>query len=294
MTIGRCVRSALAQTHGNIEIIVVDDGSCDGTAQVLEQFGKQIVVLQQKNSGPSLARNLGASMAHGEILAFLDSDDEWLPEKIERQVDMMQAHGPSLPCCICNAAYSDGSSFSPRTSFSLASLRLPYENAILENPISVLMNTFLLFNQAAAIRRESFEHVGGFDASLRLLEDYELSLRLATLGPWGLLREPLVIKHEDTVGIGVTAMKDELSHLDAKEIVFKCILSKPMLQQPSIQGPIAAELRLVRRHQGIHRWMLKVPLTLRLGGRVVLFIDRIRKAVARRMPSAARPRMRQA
>lgn len=294
LTIARSVSSALAQTYDNIEVIVVDDGSSDGTLEALGEFGNQILVLQQENGGPSLARNFGASKARGAILAFLDSDDEWLPDKIEKQVHMMQAYGPSMTCCICNASYTDGSEPSAQTSFALAGLTIPYEHAVLENPIVVLTTTFLLFNQVAAIRCEAFEQVGGFDANLRLMEDYELSLRLATLGPWGILREPLVLKHEETSGIGVTAMKDELEHLTAQEAVFGCILAHPQLQQRSIRNPIAAELRRTRRQQSLHRWMLKAPPSLRLVGGTVLFLDRITKAVARRLPGAPRPRMRQA
>jgi glycosyltransferase involved in cell wall biosynthesis len=293
-TIARSVNSALAQTYGNIEVIVVDDGSRDGTVQTLRQFGNQILVLQQENGGPSLARNLGASRARGAVLAFLDSDDEWLPDKIEKQVRMMQAYGPSMPCCICNAAYTDGHEPSGRTSFALAGLATPFERAILENPLAVLTTTFLLFNQVAAIRREAFEQVGGFNAKLRLMEDYELSLRLATLGPWGVLREPLVLKHEDTEGIGVATMKDELKHLAAQENVFECILANPQLQQPAIRDPIAAELRRARRQQSVHRWMLGAPRPLRLAGGAILFLDRISKAVARRVTDAPLPCIRQA
>jgi glycosyltransferase involved in cell wall biosynthesis len=293
LTIARAVRSALAQTYGNMEVIVVDDGSVDGTVQALRQFGKQIGVLQQENGGPSLARNFGASKARGSILAFLDSDDEWLPDKIEKQVSLMQAYGPSMPCCICNAIYTHGRNITTESSFELAGLNTPYENAILENPVAVLMTTFLLFNQVAAIRREAFEQVGGFATTLRLLEDYELSLRLATLGSWGVLREPLVLKHEDTLGIGVTAMKDKLRHLAARETVCEFILANPSLQQPSIRVPMTANLRQVRQQQTVHRWMLKAPRPLRMVGKAVLFLDRISMAVARRLPGEHHPRMRQ-
>ena len=294
LTIVRAVRSALAQTYGNIEVIIVDDGSRDGTAQVLRQFGKEVVVLHQENGGPSLARNFGASKARGSILAFLDSDDEWLPSKIEKQVGMMLAYGPSMPCCICNAKYTYGRDYSTRTSFGLAGLTTPYANTILENPVAVLMNTFLLFNQVAAIRREAFEELGGFASTLRLLEDYELSLRLATLGPWGVLREPLVLKHEETLGIGVTVTKDEVRHLAATETALNYILANPYLQRPSIRVPLTANLRQVRRHQSVHRWMLNAPRPLRMAGHAVFFFDRICKAVARRLPGTHRPRMRQA
>jgi glycosyltransferase involved in cell wall biosynthesis len=298
LTIARSVSSALAQTYGNIEVIVVDDGSSDGTVKALRQFGNRILVLHQKNGGPSLARNFGASKARGVILAFLDSDDEWLPDKIDSQVRMMEAFGPSMPCCICNASYTEGQGLSAQTSFSLAGFTTPYEDAVLENPISVLTTTFLLFNQVAAIRREAFELVGGFNDNLRLMEDYELSLRLATLGPWGILREPLVLKHEDTLGIGVSAMKDELRHLAAQVDVFKCILANPQLQRRSIRDPIAAELRHSLRQLSVHRWMLKSPRPLRLAGRAILFLDRLFKAMARRRPgatlSADAPRMKPA
>ena len=294
LTIARSVSSALAQTYSNIEVIVVDDGSCDGTIEALEPFGNRIVVLQQENGGPSLARNLGASKASGTILAFLDSDDEWLPDKIEKQVHLMQAYAPSVPCCVCNASYTDGRKPSARTSFAVAGLETPFERAILENPIAVLTTTFLLFNQVAAIRRDAFEQVGGFNAKLRLMEDFELSLRLATLGPWGVLREPLVLKHEDTVGIGVTAMKDELKHLAAQETVFECILANPRLQHRSIQAPIAAALGRARRQQSVHRWMLSAPRPLRMAGRATLLLDRMSKAVSRRMSDVPRPQMRQA
>lgn len=286
-TVARSVRSALSQTYGNLEVIVVDDGSSDGTVEALEQFEGQIMILRQANGGPSLARNFGASKARGAILAFLDSDDEWLPDKIEKQVHMMLAYGPTMPCCVCNASYTDGRETPARTSFELAGLNSPFEVAILENPVAVITSTFLLFNQAAAIRREAFERVGGYDEKLRLLEDYELSLRLATLGPWGLLREPLVLKNEDTAGIGVTAMQDELKHLAAQETVLERILTNPELQQPAIRNPIAAKLRRARRHQSVHRWMLNAARPLRGAGRAILLLDRIHLALARRTPGMA-------
>lgn len=290
-TIARSVNSALAQTYANLEVIVVDDGSSDGTLEALRAFEGRIEVFRQANGGPSMARNLGASKARGEILAFLDSDDEWLPGKIEAQVLLMQAFGPAMPCCICNALYPDGDGASARTSFKLAGLSSPFDVAVLNNPAEVLASTFVLFNQVAAIRREAFDRVGGFDEKLRLLEDYELSLRLATLGPWGLLRESLVLKHDDTEGIGVTAMKDELKHLAAQEVVLQSILANPRLQQEAIRAPIAAKLRRARRHQAVHRGMLDGSQFARLVGHTTLLLDRIVGAVERRTPGAVRPRI---
>jgi glycosyltransferase involved in cell wall biosynthesis len=293
-TIARAVTSALEQSYANLEVIVVDDGSQDGTLDALEQFGNRISVFTQPNGGPSRARNLGASKSSGTILAFLDSDDEWLPHKIEKQVSMMQAYGRSMPCCVCNARYGDIDRPDTHTSFELAGLSVPYETAILENPVQMLTGTFLLFNQVAAIRREVFEQVGGFNERLRLMEDYDVSLRIATHGHWGVLRDTLVIKHEDTAGIGVSAMQDEFVHLAAQEAVFTAILSHPQLQDRCIQNPINVELRRAKRRQAVHRWMQGAPRSLRFGGRAVLALDAGLKSLSRRLQITQRARLRQA
>ena len=80
------IESALAQTASDIEIIVVDDGSTDGSQEVIESYGEQIRAVYQQNQGVSAARNHGASLSSGEFVAFLDADDAWLPVKIERQL----------------------------------------------------------------------------------------------------------------------------------------------------------------------------------------------------------------
>ncbi|RYD30434.1 MAG: glycosyltransferase family 2 protein, partial [Verrucomicrobiaceae bacterium] len=82
-TIARAVDSVLAQTYPDIELIIADDGSSDGTCESLAGYGDRLRIVRQANSGPSAARNLGARAARGEILSFLDSDDSWLPDKIQ-------------------------------------------------------------------------------------------------------------------------------------------------------------------------------------------------------------------
>ena len=86
-TVRNAIDSVLQQTYKNIEIIVIDDGSSDNTAQVLESYRNKVQIIQQENAGPSVARNRGIEIANGDIFCFLDSDDLWLPTKIERQVN---------------------------------------------------------------------------------------------------------------------------------------------------------------------------------------------------------------
>jgi len=92
------VQSVLDQTYEPLEIIVVDDGSTDNTRDVLEPFMDRITLLKQENKGVSAARNLGIKNARGEFIAFLDSDDLWLPDKTACQIDFFKANPKAIIC----------------------------------------------------------------------------------------------------------------------------------------------------------------------------------------------------
>ena len=187
--------NVLQQTYSNTEIIVVDDGSVDDTQSRLRKYHDRIRVVSQANAGPAAARNRGVAVSKGEIIAFQDSDDLWKPTKVERQVALLDRVDESVPCCLCSTAMRivDGR---PVTSFDISLISPPYEESIWLNPVEILATRFVLFNQAVAIRRKAWNRLGGFDESLRYLEDYDLPLRLAFDGPWALINEALVIYRE--------------------------------------------------------------------------------------------------
>lgn len=193
------IDNVFQQTYSNFELIVVDDGSTDDTQSRLRQYGNRIRVVTQDNAGPAVARNRGVEVAHGEIIAFQDSDDLWKPSKLRRQVSLLEKAGRSVPCCLSNVLMRvvEGKEF---TSFGTSLIVPRYEEGIWLNVQEVLATRFVLFNQAVAIWRESFEKTGGFDENLKYLEDYDLPLRLALEGPWAIIREPLVIYREGTEG----------------------------------------------------------------------------------------------
>lgn len=182
---GRAIDSVLAQTRPVEEIIVVDDGSTDGTDEYLaDRYGKRILYLRQDNAGVSAARNRGLAMARGLYLALLDSDDEWLPEKTELQVAFLESR-PDIGLVLCNVyrMNPDGSQidvFDRRRQIPEdgQALRWVLRDPALA-PLSVLM------------RREVYEDVGGFDEGLRTAEDLEFHLRVAARWPIGVVAQPL-------------------------------------------------------------------------------------------------------
>jgi glycosyltransferase involved in cell wall biosynthesis len=188
--IERTIADVRKQTYPNLQIVIVDDGSADDTQARLMLYGNRITVVRQENGGAASARNRGIRESRGEIIAFQDSDDEWHPTKIARQVELLQKLGPSVPCCFCNAVFR--SETGPETlTFNIGMLRTPHEEGLWLNPAEILATRCLFFNQVVAVRRNALEKVGGFNSRLRYLEEWDLALKLSLLGPWAFIREPL-------------------------------------------------------------------------------------------------------
>ncbi len=289
-TIGDAVESVLAQTYSELEVIVVDDGSSDSTDAVLAKFGDSIRIVKQANAGPSAARNHGVQISRGEIMSFLDSDDTWKPEKISEQASLMAAAGNDMCCCVCNSDIIGLSGEPAGNSFSLAGLNVGIERGEWLNPGEVLATRFLLFNQVVAIRRVAFDQVNGFNQSLRILEDYELAMKLSAVGRWGIISKPLVNKRNDTDGIGVACMKDTLKHISTCAEVIAGILAADhglsdsarfQLQQSLDQ--IRLELRAEHARQGG-----AVTGQLFAGGLKAMM--KIKKVVRRVSPSWPQPK----
>jgi glycosyltransferase involved in cell wall biosynthesis len=253
--VGKAIESVLGQTYKSIEVIVVDDGSTDDTQHVLRQFGNRIRVIYQDNAGPGAARNRGIAAARGEIVAFLDSDDIWLPTKIERQIEVLQGLGESVPCCLCSAElrFTDRPTM---TSFQSALLGPKDEEGIWLNVPEVLTNRFVLFNQMAAVRRSALEKVGGFNEGLRFLEDYDLALRLSLLGPFAYIRESLVVWNQGSEGSLSAEADRRVIHLREIEVTIRENLLERLEgdgNRETLKRQMRAALKKARRRLWIAR-----------------------------------------
>lgn len=216
-TIAETLESALAQTLADIEVIVVDDGSSDDTAEVIRRHeDPRVRLLQRPNGGVASARNAGIELARGDWLAFLDSDDIWLPHKLERQLELMSVH----PGCQA----SEGSAYFVDDELKPLKLR---RCVPVDDPLLSFLRFQNLPNAASSwvVRRSLIEEIGPFNADLVILEDWEFSLRLARYAKPLCIEEPLTLYR---VHPGNTSRNIDI-HIEPGFRVLEEIFSDPTL-----------------------------------------------------------------
>jgi glycosyltransferase involved in cell wall biosynthesis len=183
--LGRAVESVLAQSMVRFEVIVVDDGSTDATGRVLAGFDdSRLRCLHLAGKGVSAARNAGIELAQGELIALLDSDDAWLPGKLEQQLRFLVDGGWQI-CQTEEVWVRHGRRVNPgfRHRKKAGWLFEPSLELCLVSPSSVLFT------------RSLFRQIGPFDEQLPACEDYDFWLRVSLLHPIGLLPGQLVVKY---------------------------------------------------------------------------------------------------
>lgn len=197
-TLPRAIATVLSQNVRDIELIIVDDASTDGTRELMSAQTDSRVryVRQERNGGPAVARNTGIQLARGEYVAFQDSDDEWLPLKLEKQIASLQSAGDSAGLSICGQIRWDTSSICYLPQHSRTGARA---GRLREE---ILHNNFAL-TPSWLVKREVFERIGPFDESLPMLEDWEWLIRYNEQHPAVLLDEPLMMVWESADSISL-------------------------------------------------------------------------------------------
>lgn len=180
--IAEAIESVLAQDYPQVEIIVVDDGSKDDTAEVVASRYPQVTLIRKENGGAATARNAGIRTARGEFVAFLDADDIWLPGKLTAQVDYLRAHPDvAMNCTGFSQWVSDeGGVFPEPSSVIPDQARIPVD-AIDSEFSGWIYHKLLLRNfvwtTTVVMRRSLIDKIGLYDESFRLGQDYEYFLR---------------------------------------------------------------------------------------------------------------------
>lgn len=180
------IDSVLAQTYENFEILVVDDGSTDETKDVLKRYENSIRYLYKPNGGVSSARNHGIENAKGEYLAFLDADDAWLPEKLEKQIIELEKNAGRA----CYAAFT-------ACDEKLNPLRV-VQNQRSENALRDLLvrGNVIGTPSAVIIEKKLLKEIGGFDLGLSQCADWEMWVRVAAHAEFFGVEESLVLYRE--------------------------------------------------------------------------------------------------
>lgn len=200
--IARAIGSVLNQTYTDFELLVVDDGSSDDTVAVVREFGDPRIryLRHDHNRGGAAARNTGIEECRGAFVAFQDSDDRWLPEKLARQMARLEEAPPSIGLNYCaywrvhangRRRYSPPRHIHPRSG----------------NIHRALLRESFIGTPALILRRSCLVRTGGFDETLRRLQDWELLIRVTAEWEADYLDEPLVEAH--FAGTNITAGHDE-------------------------------------------------------------------------------------
>lgn len=252
--VSEAIASVFGQTRPPIECIVVDDGSTDSTPAVVQSFS-DVKYLRLKHGGVSLARNHGAQAASGELVAFLDHDDVWLPWKLERQVEALDAnHSAVLAVCAGEIVDPDGDVLGVsglRTRGDLVTAMLMHDGADVPSCSST-----------GLIRRDWLMAQNGFDTNLSMSADWDLTLRAALEGPIAYVDEPLVRWRMH--GSNMSYQLDLLEH--DKRYAFRKAFSDPRLPESLRERRHRALGRMYRMLAGSYRdagqWTAMVRMLL--------------------------------
>jgi glycosyltransferase involved in cell wall biosynthesis len=216
--IGAAIESVLAQTIPADEIIVVNDGSSDDTCAIVNSYGPRVRLISQENQGPSSARNAGVQAASSEFIAFLDADDQWLPQKTAVQLQAIRST-PGAVLCYTSLLlhYSDSNDSGMDHPDGLPTIQLAAATA--ELPDRLRLGNPGILPSCVMLSRAAFLQAGGFPPHLTIGEDWSLWLRLIALGPFCVVDEPLTRYRVSDTGLSANAdlmLADALSMIEGQ------------------------------------------------------------------------------
>ncbi len=220
--IARAVDSVLAQTFKDFELIVIDDGSADNGPEVVRQYDDQrIKIVSQQNAGPSSARNKGISIAKGQWIAFLDSDDKWLEDKLQKQMELLQ-ETPSLVWVGCNYTIDHSITKERRTFINPEKIEKYLTNSRFFKSCFDAINIGAgLTPGTMIVKRSVLQEVGSFRDGLNYGEEFDLWWRIAFRYPeFGFVNIPL-LDYSAQVSDSLTSCTDSIEIMNTLSEIFE-------------------------------------------------------------------------
>lgn len=237
--ISAAIESVLAQTYGDYEVIVINDGSTDKTDEILVKYVQKIKVMRQPNKGPAEARNTGIANSEGKYIAFLDQDDAWLPDKLKMQVEIMEKNN-KLGLVYTDVYVLKDKEFGNADHLYKRSfqMRQPHRGSIFEY---LFLDNFIS-TSSVMVRKECLSKVGMFDPAVVPSEDYDRWLRIAAVCEIDYIDTPLV-KFRDHIAAFAGNKILTLTHVID-------VLNKMLSEYPNLRGALGkkADQRLSYFH----------------------------------------------
>jgi glycosyltransferase involved in cell wall biosynthesis len=253
--ISRAINSVLKQSIASKEILVIDDGSTDATCQAAHRFGTPVRVLSQGHCGAAAARNAGIRASTGDIIAFLDADDEWLDGKLEKQLRLHQARTLAASFCRSNEFDAQG-----------ADLGDTFRNDPPRRGTEIwrdLLAANFIATPTVMASRAAINAAGGFDTALKVGEDQDMWIRLALQGYIDYVDESLVQVHQRANSLSNSGFEDQINF--TLPMIWKHLETlKPRLSERDIRRMRAMRLgRLGRNAYANGELRLALPLMAR-------------------------------
>jgi glycosyltransferase involved in cell wall biosynthesis len=273
--LAEAIRSALSQSERPVECIVVDDGSTDATPETVREFGRDVTYIRQEHAGVSVARNRGTAVARGNLIAFLDHDDTWLPCKLERQLELLSNSDARMALCAMTVINTRGE--------VLGTKQLKAREDLLKGMLMFDGTETVSCSSTGVAKRDALLACGGFDTALSTSADWDLLLRMLLAGPVAYVDEPLVLYrvHADNMSRSVQRMECDMRH------AFDKAFADPRLPPGIYRRRRRAYARLYRMLAGSYRDTGETPAALRALGRAMVHDPAILAEVVRHV--AGRP-----
>lgn len=216
--LGRSVQSVLSQSFTDFELILVDDASQDETESVVKAFDDSRIryVKTEKNFGGAEARNIGMRLAQASLIAFQDSDDEWRPEKLSTCITILNNERN------CIGVFSGFWQICDRKSRYMPTSDPPNDR---NSMFSALLRNNFVDTPTVVVRRNALDAVGGFDPAMPRYQDWDLAIRLSSIGQMVFIKEPLILSYITPSSISL----DIYAHRDALERIFRKNAEKILL-----------------------------------------------------------------